>query len=241
MRHLSSLTLGIVAFMVLTSEGRSADRADPESGLQTAEGSGVRYYLSLPKGWTPDSTWPILVTIDGSGHDFQGNFNTFVRARGERPFIIVTPCVSSNGNDPADLKAVLEIVKEVQKSSKGQSKFFITGFSAGGHLAWQCVFIHPELLAGAAPAAANFRSRGITEISKAPECAKLPIHGFLGDNDAYKQFLDPQWADAAKIARENGYENVEFTKVPGAGHDAFPDRVIAFFSSLLPKKATDLR
>jgi poly(3-hydroxybutyrate) depolymerase len=236
MRLIEPATLVMVAIMIFGIDGQAADTPEAKRALRTAEGNGVEYYLSLPKSWTPDSTWPILVTIDGSGHDFQGNFKSFVHARGERPFIIVTPCVSSNGREPKDLQAVLAIVKEVQESSKGQQKFFITGFSAGGHLAWQCIFNHPELLAGAAPAAANFRFRGITDASKASERVKLPIHGFLGEKDAYKQFLDPQWVDAAKFARENGYENLTFTEVPGASHEAFADRVVTFFASLLPKQ-----
>lgn len=235
MRLIEPVILALVVNLILGSDVQAAETADARSALRTAEGNGVEYYLSLPKKWTADSTWPILVTIEGSGHDFLGIFNSFVKARGERPFIIVTPCVKSNGRDEKDLEAVLAIVKEVQASSKGQAKFFITGFSAGGHLAWQLIFHHPELLAGAAPAAANFGHRGIMEISKAPERVKLPIHGFLGEKDAYRQYLGPQWTEAANFARESGYENLKFTEVPGASHQAFEDEVIAFFASLLPK------
>jgi poly(3-hydroxybutyrate) depolymerase len=230
------LILVSAAFIICAGHAVAADppvAATPQ--LKTAAGSGVQYYLSLPRTWNPRETWPIVVTIDGSGHKFQQNIDAFVKARGARPFVIVTPCVSSNGNDPADLKAVLEIVDEVRKAAHGQPKFFITGFSAGGHLAWQMIFQHPELLAGAAPAAANFRYRGIEEISKAPERIKLPIHAFQGDKDEVKRFLDPQWEDALKLAKENGYTNLDHTEVPGATHQAFAPQVLDFFSSLLAK------
>lgn len=223
------------ASCMLTGQCGAADAAPPQPELKTAAVSGVQYYLSLPKGWNPKATWPILVTIDGSGHKFLQNVQAFINARGARPFVIVTPFVSSNGNDPGDLKAVLEIVDEVRKAAHGQPKFFITGFSAGGHLTWQMVFQHPELLAGAAPAAANFRFRGIDEISKAPERVQLPIHAFQGDKDDVKHFLDPQWDDALKLAKENGYENLTHTEVPGASHQAFAPQVVDFFASLLPK------
>lgn len=236
MRFPHSLTLAIIALILLARAGSGADSPQPNSGLKTAEGVGVQYYLSLPNGWTTNSSWPILVTIDGSGHDFQRNFDSFVKARGAHPFIIVTPFVRSNGNDPADLKAVLAIVHEVQESAKGQPKFVITGFSAGGHLAWQCIFSHPELLAGAALAAGNFRSRGVTDISKAPERSHLPIHGFLGDQDSFRIALSQQWEDAIKLARQNGYGNLTLSEVPGAGHQAFPDQVVTFMVSLLPPK-----
>lgn len=206
------------------------------SGLKTAADGKTQYHLSRPKGWSAKATWPILVSIDGSGHNFQGNHDGFVKARGELPFIVVTPCVSSNGKDPADYKAVIAIVEEVRKSASGQPKFFITGFSAGGHVCWQCIFNHPDLLAGAAPAAANFRFRFVENVSKAPERVKLPIHEFLGDKDGIKASLNEQWNDAVKLAKDNGYENLTLSEVPGAGHQPFTEQVVAYFASLLPKK-----
>jgi poly(3-hydroxybutyrate) depolymerase len=230
------LILVSAALFILTGRAGAADPPVPATPqLKTAASNGVQYYLSLPTTWNPRTTWPILVTIDGSGHKFQQNIDAFVKARGALPFVIVTPCVSSNGKEPGDLKAVLEIVDEVREAAHGQPKFFITGFSAGGHLMWQMVFQHPELLAGAAPAAGNFRYRGIDEISKAPERVKLPIHAFQGDKDDVKHFLDPQWEDAVKLAKENGYTNLTRTEVPGATHQPFAPQVVDFFASLLPK------
>ena len=77
------------------------------------------------------------------------------------------------------------------------------------------------------------------EISKTSKRIKPPIREFLGDKDAYKRFLDPQWEEADKFARENGYENLTLTRVPNAGPDAFPDQVIAFFTYLPPKRAVE--
>jgi poly(3-hydroxybutyrate) depolymerase len=224
----------LLSVILLLFAGR-ARAGEPE--LKTAAVGGVQYYLSLPDGWNAEAAWPILVTIDGSGHKFLQNAEAFAKARGAHPFVIVTPCVSSNGNDPAELKAVLEIVEEVRKAAHGRPKFFLTGFSAGGHLTWQLVFHHPELLAAAAPAAANFRFRGIEldEISKAPERVQLPIHAFQGDKDDVKKFLDPQWEDALKLANEHGYTNLTRTEVPGATHQPFAPQVVVHFASLLPK------
>lgn len=229
-----TVALMLITLLLAPAVTLRATEATPRTSLQKAV-AGVAYHLSLPKGWTPNSAWPILVTIDGAGHNFAGNHGGFVAARDVQPFIIVTPCVGSNGNDPNDLKAVLAIVKEVQKSAHGQPKFFITGFSAGGHLAWQCILTHPELLAGAALAAGNFRFRGVADVSRAPERVKLPIHGFLGEKDEHKAALQPQWADALKLAREHGYENLTLTMVPEATHQAFPKQVLAFCASLLPQ------
>jgi predicted esterase len=233
MKFLAQFLISGVAFLSLARCGWCDQISEIQPELKTANAVPVKYYVALPKGWTPKENWPILVTIDGSGHDFLGNCKSFMRVRGDRPFIIVTPCVSSNGKDPADLQAVLAVVKEVQEQSKGQQKFFITGFSAGGHVTWQLVFNHPELLAGAAPAAANFRFRGIDVVSKAKERVNLPIHGFNGEKDS--AVINQQWDDAAEHAGKHGYENLSHTLVPGGGHTAFPSQVVDFFSTLIAK------
>jgi poly(3-hydroxybutyrate) depolymerase len=233
MRNLIPLTM-IAALLLLGCVCCYGQTPEPQPDLKTATAVEVKYYLSLPEGWTADKSWPILVTLDGSGHDFLGNCRGFMRARGKQPFIIVTPCVSSNGNDPADARAVLAIVKEIQQEKHGQPKFFLTGFSAGGHVTWQILFAHPELLAGVAPAAANFRNRGVSTISDSPDRIQLPIHAFQGDKDAAKSALDDQWNDAITIAREHGYKNLDRTIIVGASHSAFAQEVVAYFTTLLP-------
>lgn len=233
MKSLAPFASALLIVLSLSPTLRGDEKPSTEPELKTSAG-GTKYYLSLPKGWSAEKTWPIVVTIDGSGHNFPACSQTFTRVRGNRPFIIVTPCVTSNGRDPAETEAVLAIVKEVQQSAQGQPKFFMTGFSAGGHMTWQMVFNHPELLAGAAPAAANFRFRGIDGASKAPERVKLPVHGFNGGKDS--PVINEQWDDAAEHAREHGYENLTHTLVPTAGHTPFAAEALNFFEQVLGAK-----
>jgi len=225
------MALAPVAMFVNPLYGQQAG-SDP-SELKTSQPSGVKYYVAKPKGWTPDKKWPILVAIDGAGHDFSGCCNRFVTARGDRPFIVVAPCVSSNGNDPAEFQAVISIVEEVQKDLGGRPKFFITGFSAGGHLTWQFVFNRPDLISGAAPAAANFRSRGIDAVSTAKERIDLPIRGFNGGKD--NPVINSQWDDAEQLARKNGYQNITHTLSKEAGHTPFASDVVNYFATLLDR------
>lgn len=204
--------------------------------LHRAKVSSVQYYLSLPEGWNMQSAWPIVVTIDGSSHEFAENFHAFVAARGKMPFIIVTPCVTSNGSDPADFEAVLEIVKEVQTEHHGQAKFFMNGFSAGGHLTWQMIYRRPEMLAGAALSAPNFRRRGLEEVSKDPALLTVPVHGFQGDKDKFLPILTEQWANAEAFAKANGRSEIQQDIIHGAPHSPFPEEVLRWFASLLPQK-----
>ena len=221
----------IVMSAPIESFCQSATTLTPQ--LKTAANGQVQYYLSLPGGWTPDRAWPIVVTIVGSGHDFMHNCQIFRQARSSGQFIIITPCVSSNGMDPADEQNVLAIVKEVQEKYRGEPKFFLTGFSAGGHVAWQIIFSHPELLAGAVLAAGNYIGRGITTISRAPERTRLPIIEFQGDADPSVVPLTNQWENAQQVARSNGYQNLTRTIVPGASHGPFPEKAMDFFAGIL--------
>jgi predicted esterase len=203
---------------------------EPKPLLKTAKRVPVQYYLSLPHGWTADKAWPIVVTINGVGGDCLGNCTDFVEARKDRPYIIVTPCVYSNGNDPQDKEAVIAIAREVQQEYHGEQHFFLTGFSAGGHVTWQIIFGHPELLAGAVLSSGNFVGRGIAAISQAPERVHLPIHGIVGEHD-YPGYAQ-QRANGQQVARNNGYQDLSVEDVPGGGHYSYPDQVLAFCDSV---------
>lgn len=222
----ASLALVVAALAVATHGAEPS----PAAELKKARDVPVEYYVSLPKGWSADKTWPIVVALDGSGHKFPACFDNFKRARGERPFIVVVPCVSSNGKDPADCKAVIKIAEEVARDHAGRPKFFVTGFSAGGHVAWQLVFNHPELIAGAAPCASNFNERGIDEVSKSDTRIKLPIHGFNGGKDL--PVINAQWDRAETFAKKHGYENLKHTTIETAGHSPFAAEVMEFFATL---------
>ena len=213
----------------------AAEAAPPKAGLRTAKKVEVQYHLALPKGWRADKTWPILVTLAGAGRDHQANFDQFVKARGELPFIVVTPCVNSMGKDLADLKAVLAIAQEVQTECSGQAKFFVTGFSAGAHLTWQLIFLHPDVLAGAAPVCGNFNQRGIDEIKQNDAAEKLPIHGFQGDKDEVLHHLNPQWEKAVELLGKHGYKNIDRTVIAGGTHLPYQKEVVAWVASLVPK------
>jgi poly(3-hydroxybutyrate) depolymerase len=167
----------------------------------------MQYYVSLPAGWTPVRRWPIVVTNDGADHTFRLQCQTFMRARGAQPFIIVTPVTVSNGGrrdpraypyapdvwaaaiaDPLafDEAGVLAVIRDVQQDEHGADMVALTGFSAGGHLAWQRTLTHPARWGGVAFAAANYAGRGLTALSNAPERADLPIHAFQGDRDSLR-------------------------------------------------------
>lgn len=208
----------------------------------------LRYYLSLPMNWSPQRTWPMLVVVDGvnQGH-FLRSFLRFQQARHALPFILISPLVVSNtghpnpqdypygpevweyvaqqGAVPFDAAGVLSIVDEVQRTYHGEPQFYLTGWSAGGHLTWYLIFTHPERLAGVVLAGANYAGRGIATISCVSERRHLPIRGLQGARDSRLMALNTQWQQAATLAAAHGYTNLVRSIIPNAAHSPFPKEV----------------
>jgi predicted esterase len=208
--------------------------------LKTCTSHPMKYWLSLPTGWTPTKKWPVYVAVEGAGSNFLGACNG-ARGNGNDTFIVVTPCGFTNTNtltddmrmkypytkeviDEADQNrmgfdepGLLAILDDLQASYGAQERACITGFSGGGILTWFMVFTHPDKLLAAVPACANFG--GVGSISDDAEAKKaLIIHAYQGDKDEYKEsMLDAQWQAAEKLAKENGYEHVTRDIIPG-GH-----------------------
>ena len=230
--------------------------------LKTATTHPIQYYLSLPQGWTAGRKWPVVVVIDSAERDFQQAARAFAQARQQRPFIIVTPLVVTNGgagfrNVPSyhytdevweriqntgqfkfDSEGINAIMQDVVKQFGGDDKYFITGLEAAGHTVWAVLFNHPETVRGAALVCPNYLGRWIDEahISAAPERATLPIRNFVGTNDtlcAAGQPIYTQMQKAITVAQAHGYGNVSLTHAEGKGHERLADEVLAYFASLL--------
>jgi hypothetical protein len=168
--------------------------AVPPQGLKTASTHPMQYYVSLPKNWSTARTWPIVVTIAGSGREWTDNHAAFSNERNTNnyPFIIVTPLTITNTGSNArnlggynysaatwdriesetrckfDFDGVKAAVADVAKNYSGQSKFFITGFSGGGSTHAMFALLHPDWLRGTASAAGNWGGRCVTGATEGP-------------------------------------------------------------------------
>ncbi|HJV89992.1 MAG TPA: hypothetical protein VJ623_06785 [Holophagaceae bacterium] len=190
---------------VLLLAGATLTAQAPWTRIRTTPGHPMQYCVALPKGWCPQRTWPVVVVVPDAERDFQGNLEAFVKARGDRPFILVAPFVVTSGGpayrdnpnfqyevsvwrevdrvgdfgfDDAGVEAVLE---EVRVRYQGESKAFLTGWEAGGHTVWAMLFRHPERWAGVAPVSPNFAGRWLSSRnwSTAPERAQVPVRVFF--------------------------------------------------------------
>jgi predicted esterase len=230
--------------------------------LKTASTHPIQYYLSLPEGWTAEKKWPVVVVIDGAEREFSQAANAFEKARGHRPFILVTPLVVTNGgagyrtvptyhySDQVwervqastqfnfDMEGITAIMEDVVKQYGGEGKYFLTGFEAGGHTVWGILFNHPEAVRGATLVCPNYLGRWVdeTHLSSATDRGGLPIRNFVGTKDDLCQPGRPiytQMQKAMTLADANGYKNISLVRVEGKGHERLADEVLEYFSSLL--------
>jgi len=236
--------------------------AAAEPQLKTASTHPIQYYLSLPEGWTKTKKWPVVVVIESADRQFSDAANAFAIARKDKPFILVTPLVVTNGgagyrsvptyhySDSVweqiqnsgpfkfDHDGITAIMHDVGKDFSGEDRYFIAGFEAGGHTVFGVVFNHPEVLRAASLICPNYLGRWVDEqtISTAPERAKLPVKNFVGTRDELCAPGHPIYAQMLKaktLAEAHGYSNVSIASVEGKGHERLADEVLAYFASLL--------
>lgn len=156
--------------------------------VRTAALHPMRYWVSVPAAWTPDKTWPVVLTFDGGNKDWVGNATDFAKERNARhyPFVVVTPEILTNGGSDLrhvdayhypdsvwtqvdkdgrcafDWAGVNAVMAEVERLYHTEHKAFATGHSAGGHMAWLMVFRAPERLRAVVPTGGNFTGRCLT-------------------------------------------------------------------------------
>jgi hypothetical protein len=229
--------------------------------LKTASTHPMQYYLSLPEGWVAGKKWPVVVVIDSAEREFLQAATAFAKAREQRPFILVTPLVVTNGGTNArsvstysysdqvwdriqnsgpfvfDMDGITAIMQDVTKQYGGDNKYFITGLEAAGHTVWGILFSHPEVVRGAALVCPNYLGRWVDDahISPAAERGALPIRNLIGTNDTLCAPGSPiytQMQKAMSVAEAHGYKNVSLMRVEGKGHERLAETVLAYFSTL---------
>ncbi len=233
-----------------------AKHSTAEPVLKKASAHELRYFLSLPKGWSPERTWPVLVVVDGAGSSFEAQCRRHAGFRGDVPVILLAPCTFANTNSlnkdkypwypqslldevdksgrlPWDDAGLLAALEDVRKDYGGEERFFITGYSGGGNLTWWNVFTRPARLRGAFPACANFYAKP----AQAPEGGRdVPVRAFQGDKDGHLAMLTEQWNQAEALLKEWGYTNFSRQLLPGVGHTACHKEVYLAIQEILGKK-----
>jgi predicted esterase len=156
-----------------------------------------------------------LVCVTGCDADFRGLLEQYRRARGDRPFLLVSPCTFSNTNaiegwlrdhyrrfypDEVirqaeanrldwDEQGLLAVIEDVRRVHGGESRIYLTGFSGGGLLTYRMLVRHPGRLAGAVAVCANYFGESPRSDRPSPEATAIPIRLLDGGRDPHGYYL----------------------------------------------------
>ena len=179
------------------------------------------YLLYLPKNYSADKQWPLVMFLHGVGE--RGNNLEKIKAHGlaklaekqDFPFIIVSPqCPDDTWWDIStqveSLNGLLDNI--IDSYSVDTKRVYLTGLSMGGFGTWALASAHSEKFAAIVPICGGGNHHNVKKL------AKLPIWVFHGDKDGVVPIKRSQeMVDAIK--KENG--DIKFTVYPGVGHDSW--------------------
>lgn len=256
---------GLVLLIACLSGGRllAQQPGTPQRIIErTATAHPIHYFVSLPPGWNALRSWPVIVVIPDAEREFRKTAETFAAARGSTPFVIVVPMILGGGGtaqqhktefdypdsvwgiadrvgscdfDEAGLTAVLDDVRRLYHTD---SKFFLTGWEAGGHVVIPQLLRHPERIRAVAVVTPNFQGRCVTPATRRLTDAEsqIPVRVFGGDKDPAWASSSPLVTQSARfdsLAKARGFRSVSDSLIRNGGHGALAGDVVKYFATLL--------
>ena len=200
----------------------------------TVEGKSYPYVVYVPRGYTADRKWPVVLFLHGAGErgedglkQTQVGLGGAIRVFPERfPAIVVMPqCPTGKRFTEAVADAVIrQLDRAMREYSIDPDRQYLTGLSMGGYGTWAIAAQHPDRFAALAPVCG-----GGDPAMMAPKLKHLPIWVFHGDQDqAVPVSRSRDMVEALKAA---GSTTVRYTEYPGVGHNswdaAYSDRALA--------------
>ena len=214
---------------------------DTTPGFKLSTGE-LRYYVYVPKDWTPDRVWPVIVYLHGAGErgadpasPTQKGLGPVVwRSNGAFPAVVIFPQAPTDSywGMPDNNDRVLRVLDEVMARYHGDpARVYLTGNSLGGFGTWFLGALHPERFAAMVPICGGVRGKAprpdapfaaVPEDQRAAEVArrigKMPVWIFHGAKD---------WLVPVRFSRELSTTlkaagaDVQYTEFADLGHNSW--------------------
>jgi predicted peptidase len=205
------------------------------------------YYVYVPKAWSADRSWPVIVYLHGAGErgtepadaTQRGLGPALFRSNGEFPAVVVFPQAppGSYWGMPDNNEHVMNALDEVMQRYHGDpSRVYLTGNSLGGYGTWFMGALYADRWAALVPICGGVRGRaprpdapfaGFPDDKRADEVArrigKVPVWIFHGAKDWLVPVSSSRELDAA-LKRAGG--DVRYTEYADLGHVSW-DRAYA--------------
>lgn len=190
----------------------------------TQDGNAYPYVVYVPRGWTPERRWPVVLFLHGSGErgsdglkQSQVGIGGALRMMSERyPAVVVMPQCATGQRWDGDMAAfaLAALDRTAAEFSGDPDRFYVTGLSMGGSGSWTLATAHPGKFA----AVVSICGRG--EIPAiAAKLKDVPVWLFVGDQDRPETV---QFArDAHAALKSAGSTRVRYTEYPGVPHNSW--------------------
>jgi len=170
------------------------------------DGSIQPLLVKIPKGYTPEKPWPLLVTLHGLG-------DGPILAPGVEAMVQIGPygrgSVWYTGIGERDVFECIEMAKKL--FSIDEDRLYLCGFSMGGMGTFDLGFRHPDVWAACVPVCGRCNSLDFVENAR-----YLPFWVNTGSKDIV---IPPKYSKAAyDRARQLGFSEWKYTEYENMGH-----------------------
>jgi pimeloyl-ACP methyl ester carboxylesterase len=185
---------------------------------------GMNTFVHLPPKYNPKNAYPLLVVLTGAGGTGQSMRDAWISSKHDcgakvrDGYIIVSPAASTwwvwtEG------KKVFDLIEETKnRYNVDTNRIYMTGFSNGGHSAWNLGMKQPHMFAALAPVAGgpvNEAGRGL-ELRMLASLLNLPVHWVTTADD---RICPGQITSQVNSAYQRlGYNNLIHKQFPSGGH-----------------------
>ncbi|MBT1686385.1 alpha/beta fold hydrolase [Dawidia soli] len=184
------------------------------------------YYEYLPIGYDTDATkkWPVLLCLHGQGELGNGTtelYKAIVNGPGKEikkgrnfPMVILSPQSLYWWGVPT-IDQFVEYIKKTYRIDT--DRFYLTGLSMGGIVAWEYTAKYPDKIAALVAIAGNGNAQDPCQL------AKVPVWAFHGDADkTVDKYGSINTVNAInKCTNPVANPQAKLTMYPGVGHDSW--------------------
>jgi|SRR5687767_8296470 len=239
-----TLAIPIVALVLLAC--KTSPRMKQTGFLDrtvTIESRSYPYVVYVPREWTPDRSWPVVLFLHGAGErgsdgrrQMQIGAAAAIRSSPERvPALVVLPQAPAEERwigPPAD--AAMQALEEVVREFRGdRDRIYLTGLSLGGFGTWHLALANSGVFAALVPvcggivpngSAPSVRQSPLTAAAPDPyaftaeRLRSLPIWMFHGSEDTVIRASESRKMHEALRAAG---ADVQYTELEGVGHNAW--------------------
>ena len=235
----------LVLFFSFNGSGNATFFGEVKTGLQNVSSDRYGYSLFVPKEYTPDQKWPLVMALHDEGERGEDYIQTWVKAAQERGMIVFCPNYEApKGGLPFDHdRRLLELKRAVENQYEiDPGRVLMVGFGSGGHYAFYLSLRYPKEFS--AIASVGNAAKGSFEKLFAFSYARvnqLPVLMLVERQDEIAD--SPETLAQLKTFEERGYL-IETVEAEAAGDLADPntnDYILEWFQQVSSDRESSLQ